>query len=141
MLRLGWLLVPLAPLAALAAEQAVRSLDPGAPRFWWTMGFVQALVLLGYGCSSLQQWAGWIDDTGGPVTVLERRLRIVQGMLIGLMAGNCAYYGGFYYSGLHEVACFLAAAVGAYGGDKFVSPLVMRLSGMFKAVFGKADAD
>lgn len=141
MLRLGWFLLPLAPLAALAADQAVRALDPGAPRFWWTMGFVQGLALLGYGCSSLQQWAGWIDDTGGPVTVLERRLRIVQGMLIGFMAGNCAYYGGFYYFGLHEAACFLAAAIGAYGGDKFLSPLLVRFSGMFKAVFGKAEPD
>lgn len=141
MLRLGWLLVPLAPLWAIAAEQAVRGLDPGAPRFWGAMGVVQLLVLLGYGCSSLPQWAGWIDATGGPIAVLERRLRIVQGMLVGFMAGNCAYYGGFYYFGLPEVPCFVAAAVGAYGGDKFVSPLLVRLSGMFKAVFGKADAD
>lgn len=138
---LGWLLVPLAPLAALAADLAVRALDPGSLRFWGAMGAVQCCALLGYGCSSLQQWAGWIDDTGGPVTVLERRLRIVQGMLISFMAGNCAYYGGYYYFALHEVACFLAAALGAYGGDKFVSPLVVRLSGMFKALFGNAGAN
>jgi hypothetical protein len=138
---LGWLVVPLAPLAALAADQAVRGLEPGSLRFWGAMGAVQFCALLGYGCSSLKQWAGWIDDAGGRVTVLERRLRIVQGMLIGFLAGNAAYYGGFYYFGLAEVPCFVAAAFGAFGGEKFIAPAVGRLSGMFKALFGNAGAN
>lgn len=119
----------LMPLAAYAAEQAMRALDPGAPRFWWALVAVQILSLVGYAASSLPQWAGWIDDSGGAVAVLERRLKIVQGLAIAILAGNCAYYGGFHYFGMAEVLCFGAAAVAAYGGDRFLSPLLSRLTG------------
>lgn len=125
----AWWLCMLPPLVAYAAEQAMRALDPGAARFWWALVAVQVLALVGYAASSLPQWAGWIDDSGGAVAVLERRLKIVQGLVIALLAGDCAYYGGYHYFGMAEVLCFGAAAVAAYGGDKFLSPLLSRLTG------------
>lgn len=136
-MRLGaWWLVMLVPLTAFAAEQAMRALDPGVPRFWWALVAVQVLWLVGYGCSSLHQWAGWIDDTGGAVAVLERRLKIVQGMLLAFLAGNTAYFVGYYYYEMVEVMCFGAAAIAAYGGDKFLSPMLSRVTAMFQAAFG-----
>jgi hypothetical protein len=135
----SWWLLALVPLAAFAADQAVHSIDPGAPRFWVALGAVQVLSLVGYAASSLPQWAGWIKDTGGPVAVLERRLKIVQGMVIALLAGNCAYYGGHHYWGLAEILAFGTAAMASYGGDKFLSPLMSRIATMFQAAFGKTD--
>lgn len=129
MLRIWWWFPALVPLAAAAAEQAVRAADPGAPRFWAALAAVQVLALFGYAASSLPQWAGWIDDTGGAVAVLERRLKIVQGLVIAILAGNLAYFGGFYCFAWPEIPCFGAAAMASYGGDRFLSPLLSRLTG------------
>jgi hypothetical protein len=116
-------------LAAIAADKAVRALDASEPSFWLSLAAVQVLALFGYGCSSLHEWAGWVDDTGGQVAVLERRLKIVQRMLIGLLAGNGAYFGGFYYYALAQVLCFGAAAAAAYGGDKVLAIVFARFTG------------
>jgi len=130
MARLGrWLAPALVPFAAMAADQAIRSIDPGAARFWWVFLAVQVLALVGYAASSLPQWAGWIDTAGGAQAILERRLKIVQGTVIAVLAGNCGYYGGFYYFALPEVLCFGTTAIAAYGGDKVLSPLLSRLTG------------
>lgn len=134
----SWLLA-LVPVAAYAAEQAVRNLDASEARFWAALAAVQVLSLVGYASSSLPQWAGWIDDTGGAVAVLERRLKIVQGLVIALLSGNAAYVSGYYYFGLPEIVCFGGAAGAAYGGDKFLSPVLSRASQMIQAAFGKTD--
>lgn len=116
------------PAVAVAAEGGMRPLD-GSLRFWVAAMAVMVLALAGYSASSLPQWAQWLDDTGGPVVIRERRLKIVQGLVIALLAGNIAYYGGFYYLAIAEVACFIAAALGAYAGDRFLNPLVSRMTG------------
>lgn len=126
--RWFWLPVLIWPAAGLA-DAAVRTMDASTGRFWFTLAAVQVLSLLGYGTSSLPQWAGWVDETGGIVAVLERRLKIIQGMLIAFLAGNIAYYGGYYYFTLAEIACFGAASIAAYGGDKFLTPLLSRITG------------
>lgn len=126
-----------APAAAVLAEAAMRTLEPGTSRFWWTLGVVQVLGLFGYGCSSIPQLAGWIDPTGDVVVRLERRLKIIQGAMIALLAGNLAYYGGYYYGGVVEIGCFGAAALAAYGGDKFLSPLLQRATDLYTRIFGK----
>lgn len=115
------------PIAAMAAEAAGRALD-GSSRFWVTLLAVQILTTLGYGASSLVQWAKWTDGT------LADRLLIVQGWWIAMLAGNVAYYGGFYYLPsvgviTNEVGCFIAAAVAGFGGDRFMAPLLLRLTG------------
>ena len=127
--RLHWLAPALLIPAAAIAEQAVRVLDPGEWRFWLAFLFVQGLAGLGWCASSLALSAGWIDSTGGEVAQLERRLKILQGGAICILASNLAYYGGFYGAGWAEIYCFGAAALAAYGGDKFVSPLFSRLTG------------
>lgn len=117
-----------APAAAVLAEAGVRTMNFSSAQFWWTLAAVQLLGCFGYGCSSLPQFAGWIDPTGGAVVQLERRLKIMQGVLIALLAGNLAYYGSWYYN-FAEIVCFGAAALAAYGGDKFLTPLLSRLTG------------
>lgn len=125
----SWPPALLLPAAALAAAQATLAVDAGTGRFWAAFGAVQVLSFFGYAASSLPEWAQWVDDSGGVVEIVERRLKIVQGMIIAVLAGNIAYYGGFYYAGLAEIPCFIGAAVAAYGGDKFLSPLLSRITG------------
>lgn len=118
----SWLLPMLIPTSALALDTTVRSMDGGG-RFWVTLFAVQILATLGYAASSLAQWQGWPDGTLGV------RLNIVQGMLTAILAGNIGFYGGYYYFNLAEVVCFITAAVAAWGGDKFLSPLLSRITG------------
>lgn len=117
----AWLLL-VSVNAAIAAEQTTR-LMTGDDRFWWTLLAVQVLAALGYAASSLAQWAGWPDGT------LAMRLNIVQGAVTAFLAGNIGFYGSFYYFSLAEVVCFITAAVAAWGGDKFLSPLLSRITG------------
>lgn len=107
----------------------MRALDAGSWRFWAAFVAVQGLAGLGWCASSFPLAAGWIDTTGGPVAHLERRLKVLQGIAIAILAGNLAYYGGFYGAGWAEIYCFGAAALAAYGGDKFLTPLLSRLTG------------
>src|SRR6266850_8221906 len=106
----------------------MRPLD-GSPRFWVAGLVVMVLAFSGYAASSLPEWAKWKDESGDAVAISERRLKIIQGLVIAMLAGNIAYYGGFYYLAIAEVACFIAAAVAAYGGDRFLSPLLTRVTG------------
>jgi hypothetical protein len=115
------------PIMALAAEAAGRSLD-GSWRFWVTLFAVQILTTLGYGASSLAQLAKWRDGS------LYERLMIMQGFWVAMLAGNIAYYGGFYYlpsMGVitNEVGCFIGAAVAGFGGERFLTPLLFRITG------------
>lgn len=129
MRRASWVPPLLLPAVAYAAAQATLAVDAGTTRFWVALAAVQVLAAFGYAASSLPQWAQWVDDTGGAVAIIERRLKIVQGLVIALLAGNIAYYGGYYYFAMAEIPCFIAAAVAAYGGDKFLSPLLSRITG------------
>lgn len=126
---LRWLPLVAVPLAVYAADAVVRTLDASTWRFWGAAFAVQLLWLIGYGASSLPEWAQWRDRTGGDVAIAERRLRIIQRMLLACLAGNVAYYGGYYYYTLAEILCFLAAAVAAYGGDKFLGAVLARITG------------
>lgn len=133
-----WLPFLLLPAAGALAEQAVRSVDASTARFWIAFAAVQLLSVFGYSASSLPEWAKWRDITGGDVAIAERRLRILQGLMVSVLAGNIAYYGGYYYFVLAEIGCFIGAAIAAWGGDKFLTPLLGRLVEIFSRVFGKA---
>lgn len=126
---LRWGPLALVPLDVYAAEQAVLRIDAGGVRFWAATAAVQMLWLSGYAASSLPEWAQWKDTNGGEVAIATRRLKIIQGMVIAGLSGNIAYFGGFYYFGIAEVGCFIAAAVAAYGGDKFLTPVLGRITG------------
>lgn len=138
--RTAWLLLLLLPLAAIAAEQAVRSIDASSVRFWIAGAAVQVLAVFGWSASSLPELAKWRDTTGGDVAIAERRLKILQGLAVAGLACNIAYYGGYYYLGVAEIGCFIAAAIAAWGGDKFLAPLLQRLVAAFGAIFGKSPA-
>jgi len=138
-MRHAWWLLAWVPLAAYAAELALRAFDPGSERFWAALAAVQVLSLLGYVSSSLPQWAGWIDDTGGAVAILERRLKIIQGLVVAILSGNAAYFAGYHYFAMAEILCFGASAGASYGGDKFLSPLLSRAATMVQAAFGKTE--
>ena len=105
------LLAALVPLAALAVDEMAHHFEPGTMRFWWTLGAVQVLWLFGYLASSLPAWAKWPDGT------VQDRLTIVQGVMVGGLSGNIAYYGGFYYAGFAEIACFIGTGLAGWGGD------------------------
>jgi len=115
-------------VAFAAADSNARTLS-GDVRFWVALIAVQVLWVAGHAASSLPQWAQWLDDSGEPVVVRERRLKIVQGAIVSGLAGNIAYYGGYYYINLAEVACFISAAIAAYGGDRFLTPILGRITG------------
>lgn len=127
--RFHWIAPALLIPAAAIAEQAVRALDAGSWRFWFAFGAVLVLGGLGWCASSLALAAGWIDTTGGSVAQFERRLKVLQGVAVSILASILAYFGGFYYFGWPEIACFAAAALAAYGGDKFLTPLLSRITG------------
>lgn len=114
---------------ALLAHAAVAVFDPTTSRFWAACLAVQVLAVIGFGASSLPSLAGWVDCNGTDVERLERKLNIIRGGIVSLMAANICYYGGYYYMGAAEVGCFMAAAVAAYGGDKFIMPLLSRITG------------
>lgn len=124
----------LVPLVALAAEQVVRVFEPGTVRFWVTLGAVQLLWMFGYAASSLPLWAKWPDGT------VQDRLTIVQGVVVGCIAGNIAYFGGYYIGNLAEIACFIGTGLAGWGGDKFLTPLLGRVVAAYEAIFGKAGA-
>jgi len=116
-----WLLLFAFPYAT-AAEQMSRSLI-GDTRFWVVAAAVQVLGVIGYLASSLAQWAKWPDGT------LIERLALVQGSVTALLAANIAFYGGYYYVECPEIVAFIAAAVASWGGDKFISPILVRITG------------
>lgn len=122
------LLLMVVPVAAFAAE-ALQKFEPTTMRFWVACLAVQFLNSLGYAASSLPELANWIDDGGTAVERLTRKFKIIRGCCIAALAGNIGYYGGLYYMGVAEVGCFIAAAVCAYGGDKFLTPLLSRITG------------
>lgn len=125
----AWGLLGLAPFAAVLAGEVQRTLEPGSGRFWFALFAVQVLVAIGHAASSLPDWARWKDTSGGEVAVAERRLKLLQGLVLAALAGNIAYFGGHHYYSLPEIPSFIAAALAAYGGDKFLSPLLSRLTG------------
>lgn len=123
------LLLAVVPLS-VAAEQLVQAFDPSASRFWAALAAVQVLWLFGYAASSLPVWAKWPDGTVGD------RLTIVQGALVAGLAGNIAYYGGYYYAGFAEVACYIGSGVAGWGGDKFLTPVLQRVNAAIAAFTG-----
>lgn len=123
------LLLLMVPAAAIAAESMLAKFEPTTTRFWMEFVAVQFLNALGYAASSLPQLANWVDDSGTNVEQLTRRYKIISGCCVAAMAGNIGYYGGMYYVGVAEIGCFIAAAVCAYGGDKFLTPLLSRITG------------
>jgi hypothetical protein len=138
-LRLSpWVLLLVLPAVAFAAAQATLSIDAEAPRFWVALAVVQLVGFFGWSVSSLPDLAQWKDHSGGDVAIAERRLKILQGILMSLFAANLAYYGGYYYSGLAELPSFLAAGLAAFGGDKFVLPLLTRATAALSVIFGGA---
>lgn len=117
----GWLMFAV-PLIAYAAGEVTRTLD-GSFRFWMAEVAVLTLALVGYGASSLKDWACWRDGT----TV--QRLEVVQSMIVSVLAGHITYYGGYYYAfsldiRIPEIGCFIGTALGGYGGAKYVTVLV-----------------
>lgn len=125
----SFLLLMAIPAAAFAAEAVLAKFEPTTMRFWMAFIAVQFLNVLGYAASSLPQLANWVDDSGTNVERLTRRYKIISGCCVAAMAGNIGYYGGMYYVGVAEIGCFIAAAVCAYGGDKFLTPLLARITG------------
>jgi len=98
----------------------------------WAIQFVavQGISLMAHGASSLTEWAQWKDDSGTPVELATRRLKVIQGLIISILAGNVAYYGiQFTTEKIDEVPSLILAGVAAYGGDRFLTPILQRITG------------
>jgi hypothetical protein len=118
-------LVLLAPTAAIAAEVGARTLERewASDTFWWLFGGVQLLWAIGYCSSSLPKWGKWID---GDASTADK-LAVVAGVLCALLAGNAAYYLGYYEAGLARLYCLLAAAGGGFMGERYLTPLFSKM--------------
>lgn len=123
------------PALAYGAESITsRALTVDA-RFWWAHFFVTVLSLAGWAGSSLPKLAGWVDG-------MKEKLEILQGVVVALISGSIAYYGGFYLLAnfgynVPEIGCFIATIVAAWGGDRFLTPLLDTLADLTKRVTGR----
>lgn len=107
---------------AAAAERRFEE-DWSTAVFWGLFGVVQACWIVGYSLSSLPKWGKWIDGSAD----IEYKLNIVVGVLFSLVAGNLAYYLGFYEFGWKLLYCICGALAGGFAGEKWLSPLLMRV--------------
>lgn len=112
------------PVVAFAASATLDTL-PVNDRFWGALLAVQFITALGYLASSLPTWARWLDDEA----TLEQRLSVISGALTAVLAGNVAYFGALHYMHVAEVGAFISSGVAAWGGDKFLTPILQRIVG------------
>ena len=112
------------PVVVFAAGDVQNTL-PVNDRFWGALLAVQCITALGYFASSLPTWARWLDDQA----TMEQRLAVVSGALTAVMAGNVAYFGSLYYMHTAEVSAFISSGVAAWGGDKFLTPILQKIVG------------
>lgn|SRR5574337_94097 len=110
------------PVVALAADQAVRSIENEfrTSTFAISLVAVQVLWFMGYCASSLPMWAGWKDQDS------KQRLMVVAGMFASACLGNIVYYGGLYGADLKPINCFIGAILGGFAGEKGLTMLVDR---------------
>lgn len=122
-----WWVLWFLPCAALATEE-ITTAEGIISALLIFLG-VQFVSLVGHGAASLPDWAQWSDQDGTRVEVAARRLKIIQGLLISILAGNISFYGGQYYAGLHEIPGLIGSGMAAYGGDRFLTPILSRITG------------
>ena len=119
----GWLLLLGVSVAHAADSILLRAIenDWRGETFWWTFIAVQVLWAIGYLSSSLPKWAKWTTaDTEG-------RLTVIAGALCALIAGNTAYYMGYYEMGFKTLYCLFGAIGGGFLGEKYLTPLFQKL--------------
>lgn len=124
------------PALSYGADNIVSRAFTVDARFWWAHFFVMVLSCAGWAGSSLPKLAGWVDG-------VRQRLEILQGLIVSLISGSFAYYGGFYLLTGYgynppEVGCFMATILAAWGGDRFLTPLLDTMMGFVRRVTGKA---
>lgn len=124
------LLLLMVPFTAYAADTAAKAMDFTSLATWITLGAVMLLTLAGYAGSSLPQWAGWVQGD------LTTRLQLAAGLITALLAGNFAYFLARHLD-MPGIVCFMAATAGGWGGDKFLAPLLGRLTDLISAAIGE----
>lgn len=108
--------VPLLCLAApVFADQTVKLVDPQAVP-WLTWAWVGGLSFVGWFASSAPKIARWQDEEDR----LEKRLTVMQGLVVSLMAGIIAYLLAL-YTGAPNLLGFIAVALAAYAGEKYLA--------------------
>lgn len=125
--RQQWWLLWLLPTVVLAAEQV--ALVSGVTEIILIFFGVQLVSVVGHGAASLTDWAQWGDRSGSSVDMYARRLKLVQGLLLSGLAGNAFFYGSQQMADLSEIPALLGAGVAAYGGDRFLTPILTRITG------------
>ena len=133
--RSTWILT-LVPMLAYSAEQTARTLegDSTTSAFWYLLLAVQVLSLIGHIASSLGEWAQWHDTSGSQLDIKSRRYRLMQGGAVSILAGNIAYFGGYYLVSIGHIEALISSAMAAWAGDRFLTPLMERFTGRMKAI-------
>jgi hypothetical protein len=110
------LLAMMVPQIAFAAEAQIVQMPPTLAQMI-TFAIVQLISACAYLSASLADWAAWKDSTGTERERAERRLKLIQGAMVGLFAGNVVYYAGV-AAGMDGLTGLIGAGVGAYGGER-----------------------
>jgi len=113
------LLAMMVPQLAYAAEAQIVQMPPTFAQMI-TFAIVQLISACAYLSASLADWAAWKDSTGTDVERSGRRLKLIQGAMVGLFAGNVVYYAGV-AAGMDGLTGLIGAGVGAYGGERTLS--------------------
>ena len=122
------LLLGAIPGVSLPASESIHglSIPVSAVLIFLTVQFVS---MIGYFAASLSDWAVWNDDSGTPLEQATRRLKLVQGMIVGILTGNVCFYGGTIGLSAETLTGFITAGLGAYGGDRVLTPILQRIIG------------
>ena len=115
------LLAMMVPQIAFAAEAQIVQMPPTLAQLT-TFAIVQLISACAYMSASLADWAAWKDQEGTDLERSERRLKLIQGAMVGLFAGNVVYYTGV-AAGMDGLTGLIGAGVGAYGGERTLSRL------------------
>jgi hypothetical protein len=60
--------------------------------------------------------------------------------VISIVAGNVAYEGAIFWGSLSIMVAMIVAAVAAYGGDRFLVPVLDRIVGQARQIGGAVGA-
>lgn len=102
---------------AVMADQTVKMVDPqNVPAVTWA--WVAGLALAGWFASSAPNLANWVDGTG--VELLRKRLEVLKGLAVALIAGFIAYLLAL-VAGTPNLLAFVGVLLAAYGGDKYMA--------------------
>jgi hypothetical protein len=108
-------------LASGASAAPLLEAEWSTGAFWFLFAAVQFLWAVGYIASSAPKLLRWVDGS------IAGKLEVLSGVACSLIAGNACYYLGYYYANMTHILCLFAAIGGGFTGERYLTPLFMRL--------------